>query len=147
MVLALPSENLQLFAIIFYYNVLTSNPSRTSGSQDWQSVQLQNFNGTGLGIGDVNEAHYRSILEHSRPKNSYFGKFPESRTQTAGDRNIPIEPKKMPFNLKNIFSDSDSDMWSLILFKRFEKFDGQRKVKVPIAPLLIFFWSFRISTN
>ena len=55
------------------------------------------------------------------PAGRKLGKFPESRAQTARDRNIFTNQKKKNLSfglLKNIFS--GSDMWSRIVFEYFK---------------------------
>ena len=74
------------------------------------------------------------LWEHTwRSKNRRFGKIPESRTKTAGDRNIFIALKECHAAqpLKSILS--YSDMWSLNIFESFKKIDRQREVKVPLV--------------
>ena len=73
--------------------------------------------------------HFKAPKKRERT----FGKFPESREQTSGDRIMLIELKNcvQPPKKRPIFS--YSDMWSLIPLKYFQKFDGQRKVKLPIS--------------
>ena len=50
------------------------------------------------------------------PQNRKFGKFTESRVQTAGNRNIIYSTEKLPFGfLKDILS--YSDMWSVTVLE------------------------------
>ena len=94
-------------------------------------MQLQNFNGTGLSlciffsVGDVSEAHY------GRKAAWNLVNFPESRAQTAGDRQninqkIAVRPPEEEEEEKKEKKSSYSDTWSLILLKYFKK---NKKIK------------------
>ena len=136
----LPIEFFQ-FATLCRFNALNSNPSRTSYNKDWQSVQLQNSNWFNrfrhlydfFELGDVSEAHCGSILQGQKT-GKLVNKFPKSRVQTAGDRNIRIEPK-IAVRPPDTFS--YSDMWSLILFKYLEKYRWAKELE----------WNYLLSQN
>ena len=88
---------------------------------------MQNVNEIGLGI--CSEAHYGSILYFKAPKNRTCGNFPESRAQTAGyTNNNDIKPNK--YRSVSPKTLSYNDMKSLILFKYFKNFNGQRKMSL-----------------
>ena len=84
----MPSGNLQRFAVLMHRTVSQAESQTTKTDK---SVQLHNFNGTGLGICIL----FKSVMP---------GKFPEGRTltQTAGDRNIHIKKEKRKKRKRNI---------------------------------------------
>ena len=115
------------------YNALNSNPSRTSDKKDWQKravakIQWKRFWHLFFVKSVMSVRPIMGVYSKDK-KLRKFRTFPESRTQTAGEKSILIEPKKLLFSLlKNIFSYT-TVICEVILFKYFDKFDGQGKVK------------------
>ena len=100
--------NMQLFTIL---------PHWTSHGKDWQSVQLQNFNRTGLGIWVLKKSLLGSLWEYivylKAPKQEIWYISWEQSTNYWRLKKYTHWTQKCPFSrLKNVFSNTDSDIKS-----------------------------------
>ena len=117
-----------------HFNALNSNPSWTSRQQRLTTFHWNRFRHLYW--------FFKSVMSVKPIKGVYFkakGKFPESRTQTAGDRNKLIE-------LKNCRTEKLLLQWYVksYTFQVFWQIWWQRKVKLPIQ--VAAYWPLWIST-